>query len=205
VKARFGWEAVGNNLRHRLTVAVNLVDSATGSVIERLNDYSISENRRIEVRRNLNENLPVRAAPMYIAMSIQGLPESMYKPSLANIEEIQLRDTTASNLTKRNAAAFSNSKTPTSFALHNARPNPFNPSAQINFDLPEPSRVSLVIYDVLGRKVAELVDGLKEAGYHSAVWNANEVASGVYFARFAATDPSGNLKLSKVNKLLLAK
>lgn len=77
-------------------------------------------------------------------------------------------------------------------------------SAQINFDLPEPSQVSLVVYDVLGRMVVELASISYEAGYHSATWDATNVASGVYFARFTATDASGNLKLSKVNKLLLA-
>jgi hypothetical protein len=104
---------------------------------------------------------------------------------------------------------------PTVFTLHPSYPNPFNPSTTIKFDLPEPSQVSLVIYDVLGRKVAELENGMKEAGYHSATWNASDVASGVsskggyasgvYFARFSPTDANGNLRLSKVNKLLLAK
>ncbi len=94
---------------------------------------------------------------------------------------------------------------PTEFALHLNYPNPFNPSTTINYDLPEASNVSLVVYDVLGRKVIDLVSGSKEAGYHSAIWNASSIASGVYFARFTATDANGQVKLSKVNKLLLAK
>ncbi len=99
----------------------------------------------------------------------------------------------------------SSSERPRVYSLDQNYPNPFNPSTTINFDLPEPSHVSLVVYDVLGRKVAEIANGLHEAGYHSATWNASDVASGVYFARFTATDVSGNLKLSKVNKLLLTK
>jgi hypothetical protein len=94
---------------------------------------------------------------------------------------------------------------PLFFALSQNYPNPFNPTTTIAFALPEPSHVSLVVYDVLGRKVAELENGMKEAGYHSATWNASEAASGVYFARFFAMDAGGNMKLSKVNKLLLAK
>jgi hypothetical protein len=94
---------------------------------------------------------------------------------------------------------------PTAFALSQNYPNPFNPTTTIAFALPEPSYVSLVVYDVLGRKVAELESGTKDAGYHSAVWNAGEAASGVYFAWFIAIDASGSIKLSKVNKLLLAK
>jgi hypothetical protein len=94
---------------------------------------------------------------------------------------------------------------PSVFAVHEGYPNPFNPSTTIKYDLPEPSHVSLVIYDVLGRKVVELVNSVKEAGYHSATWNAGNVASGVYFARFTATDANGSVKLTKVNKLLLTK
>lgn len=93
----------------------------------------------------------------------------------------------------------------TAFALHPNYPNPFNPATTINYDLPEPSRVSLVVYDVLGRKIIELENGVKEEGYHSALWNAADVSSGVYFARFIATDVNGNVRLNKVSKLLLAK
>ncbi|MBI5471624.1 MAG: T9SS type A sorting domain-containing protein [Ignavibacteriae bacterium] len=84
-------------------------------------------------------------------------------------------------------------------------PNPFNPSTQIKFDLPEASHVTLAVYDVLGRKVVELVNGQVAEGYHTATWNAVDAASGVYFARFTATDAGGNLKLNKVSKLLLNK
>jgi hypothetical protein len=94
---------------------------------------------------------------------------------------------------------------PIAFAIRSAYPNPFNPSTEIKFDLPENTNVSLVVYDVLGRKVSELVNGTREAGYHSATWNASNVASGVYFARFTAADANGNVKLSKVSKLLLAR
>lgn len=70
---------------------------------------------------------------------------------------------------------------PSSYALHGAYPNPFNPSTEIKFDLPEDSRVTLAVYDMLGRKVADLVNANYAAGYHSVTWNAKDVASGVYF------------------------
>jgi hypothetical protein len=63
----------------------------------------------------------------------------------------------------------------------------------------------LIIYDVLGRKVGELENGMEVAGYHSSIWNASAVSSGVYFARFTATDANGIVKLSKVSKLILNK
>ena len=92
----------------------------------------------------------------------------------------------------------------THLALENY-PNPFNPSTQIKYDLPEASHVTLAVYDVLGRKVTELVNGQVAEGYHTATWNASDVASGIYLARFTVTDASGNMKLNKVNKLILMK
>ena len=91
-----------------------------------------------------------------------------------------------------------------SLALQNY-PNPFNPTTQIKYDLPEASHVMLAVYDILGRKVAELVNGQVAEGYHTARWNALDVSSGVYFARFTATDANGAVKLNKVSKLLLSK
>lgn len=94
---------------------------------------------------------------------------------------------------------------PLAFAFHGAYPNPFNPSTQIRFDVPEDSHVSLNVIDVLGRKVAEIVNHNYAAGYHSTTWNATNLASGVYFLRFAASDGNGIVKFSKMSKLVLTK
>lgn len=109
---------------------------------------------------------------------------------------------------KRNitlSAPVDNTPLPKSYSLSPSFPNPFNPSTHIQFELPEVSFVSLNVYDVLGRKVAALLEGVREAGRHTAVWSAEARASGVYFARFTASDVNGTLRYSKANKLLLAK
>jgi hypothetical protein len=67
-----------------------------------------------------------------------------------------------------------------------ATPNPFNPTTRIPFQLAGESRVTVAVYDVQGRFVARLVDGVLPAGEHSAVWNAADMASGVYFYRLHA-------------------
>ncbi len=94
---------------------------------------------------------------------------------------------------------------PESYALQAAYPNPFNPSTQIKFDLPEGGLVSLAVYDVLGRMVADLVKDYREAGYHSATWNATNVSSGVYFARLTVSNELGQVQFTKMNKLVLMK
>ena len=75
---------------------------------------------------------------------------------------------------------------PKVFALEQNYPNPFNPSTQISYQLPSQSFVSLKIFDILGREVATLVNEEKEPGTYSAVWNAKDAASGMYFYRLTA-------------------
>lgn len=84
-------------------------------------------------------------------------------------------------------------------------PNPFNPSTVFRFHLPDESRVSLRVFDLLGREVATLVDGVVSAGTHSVTWNASSLGSGVYFARLSAYDPGGGMRFVKTTKLELLK
>jgi hypothetical protein len=72
---------------------------------------------------------------------------------------------------------------PAAFALHAPQPNPFASRTTLAFDLPETTHVRLVVYDVLGREVARLVDGTQEAGVHSAAFDARGLAAGTYVYR----------------------
>ncbi|MCB1060090.1 MAG: T9SS type A sorting domain-containing protein [Calditrichaeota bacterium] len=74
----------------------------------------------------------------------------------------------------------------TGFALHENYPNPFNPSTTIAFNLPEAVRVKLVVYDVIGKEVARLLDGESGAGLHTVVFDGRALPSGVYFYRLEA-------------------
>jgi hypothetical protein len=76
--------------------------------------------------------------------------------------------------------------TTTSTALGFATPNPFNPTTTISFSLPASGHVSIQVFDVSGRVVAELVNGVRSAGDHSITWNADGLASGIYFYRMRA-------------------
>jgi hypothetical protein len=67
-----------------------------------------------------------------------------------------------------------------------ATPNPFNPTTRIPFQLADESHAAITVYDVQGRLIARLVDDVLPAGEHSAVWNAGDRPSGVYFFRLQA-------------------
>ncbi|MBD3167245.1 T9SS type A sorting domain-containing protein, partial [bacterium] len=89
---------------------------------------------------------------------------------------------------------------PSGWTLHEAYPNPFNPSTTIGFSVPMTSPVRLAVYDVLGREVAVLADRSYQAGTHRVTWNGRNtnnrpVASGVYFLRMDAGSVSHTGKL----------
>ncbi|MCC6397830.1 MAG: T9SS type A sorting domain-containing protein [Bacteroidetes bacterium] len=75
---------------------------------------------------------------------------------------------------------------PKEFALDQNYPNPFNPSTVINFALPRESKVSLEVYNLIGQRVAVLVNEVKPAGYHSLRFNGASFSSGIYFYSLVA-------------------
>src|SRR3989304_3201056 len=75
---------------------------------------------------------------------------------------------------------------PTEFSLEQNYPNPFNPNTIISYSIPSNSHVRLAVYDMLGRQVAVLVDGMEVAGVYKVNFNAGNYASGVYFYRIEA-------------------
>jgi tetratricopeptide (TPR) repeat protein len=76
--------------------------------------------------------------------------------------------------------ASTNGDIPKTYGLSQNYPNPFNPSTKINYQLPKPGNVSLIIYDILGRQILTLVNEFKSEGEYSVNFNANKLASGVY-------------------------
>ena len=95
---------------------------------------------------------------------------------------------------------------PTVYKLEQNFPNPFNPSTTINYQLPTNSKVSLKIYDILGREVAALVNEGQSAGMYSTSFNSTQLAGGVYFYRIDATSTDGLCKrFIEVKKMVYLK
>ena len=88
-------------------------------------------------------------------------------------------------------ASLGGSALPQAWTLGQNYPNPFNPSTLIPYQVPTAGRVRLEVFNVLGQRVATLVDEEQSAGVHTAVWNATDaagraVSAGVYFYRLSS-------------------
>ena len=93
----------------------------------------------------------------------------------------------------------SNKNKPVSFALEQNYPNPFNPVTQISYQLRSAQNVRISVFDITGRKVADLVRQFESAGSHSVSFRADNLSSGVYFYRIVAGD------FSSVRKMIVLK
>jgi hypothetical protein len=105
---------------------------------------------------------------------------------------------------------ISGAAVPLAYAFPQNFPNPFTASTSLRFELPERSRVTLSIYDVMGREVANLVDEAVDPGYHVTTWSGRNregypAAAGVYFARIVATSLNGSGGLRSDKRIILVK
>jgi hypothetical protein len=120
--------------------------------------------------------------------------------------EFTIRDKTGLTWKKLVLVTYTAPKT---FSLEQNFPNPFNPTTTIYYQLPTASRVSIVVYDLLGREVKRLVDEVREAGYHEVRFSAtgaSGIASGVYFYRMTAQPlSSGESNYVSIKKFVVLK
>jgi hypothetical protein len=96
-------------------------------------------------------------------------------------------------------APSTSERIPDHFNLGQNFPNPFNPTTSIRYELATPERVRLVVYDIIGKEIRTLVDGLQPAGFYDVQFVADHVESGVYFYRLTAG------QFTSVQKMLLLK
>ena len=91
-----------------------------------------------------------------------------------------------------------NYTTPKEFKLEQNFPNPFNPLTKIRYEVPIKSKISLKVFDILGRELIKLVDQIQDAGYYEIDFNASELSSGIYFSRLESDSFMKTIKMSLV-------
>lgn len=103
------------------------------------------------------------------------------------------------------AARNTSASAPTAFALKAAYPNPFDASAVVPFEIPEATEVRVAVYDLLGREVAVLTEGRREAGRYRVRFDASDLASWVYVVRAVMTSESSGALRAFSQKLTVVK
>ena len=94
---------------------------------------------------------------------------------------------------------------PNEFFLYQNYPNPFNPSTSIKFDLPAECHVNVSVFNIIGQKIAVLMDDFKNAGFYELKWNASRLSSGMYFYAIRVEETEGNKKIYETRKMVLMK
>jgi hypothetical protein len=75
---------------------------------------------------------------------------------------------------------------PDKINLYPAYPNPFNPATTFRYDIPKDANVQIVVYNIYGQKVADLINKMQNAGSYQLTWDAAELPSGTYMIRLQA-------------------
>jgi hypothetical protein len=94
---------------------------------------------------------------------------------------------------------------PKAYSLSQNYPNPFNPTTNIRYALPVDSKVTIKVYDILGKEIATLLNEINKAGIHEVKWNAGKYASGAYIFRISAISINTNEQFIKAAKMVLIK
>jgi hypothetical protein len=195
--------AIGKAPRTGAEISLNLINNKTGATIATLLREEAAADSRIQLANTINSTVVGidQSQELAVVATLGGIDAAKFV-----VDSVQMTVVKAppSGLQKQQISGEGET-TPIVYALHSNYPNPFNPATTLRYDLPMAGNVSLVVYDLLGRQVSELVRGYVVAGSHSVTWNALSLASGMYIARFMVVDDLGQSKINQVTKLILMK
>ncbi len=177
-----------------------VVDPGQGSVLLTWNpsmeeDFNYYRLTRYTDGSDLIE-LGVLGDTVFVDNSIESGHEYTYEVTATDFNG---NESEASVVSTQVLAIIVGAEIPDSYALSPNYPNPFNPTTELRYDLPEDGFVSIVVYNTLGREVDRLVDEYQGAGQYRVVWVAKEHPSGVYFVRMQSD------AFSQTRKMMLIK
>lgn len=161
-----------------------LVNANTNQVIGAFDNITYSKNN-LQKYASIDYEVDcsgIISGEYYLRLVTSVNTEAEY--ALANI----ISDNTTLAKKNFNKVNFTGSEIPITYELSNNYPNPFNPSTTIRYQIPQDGIVTLKIYDILGSEVATLVNEEKLAGKYEVIFNASNLASGVYIYKLQAGD-----------------
>lgn len=182
---------------------LEMVDNGTNKTIATIKESKFT-SRNLSSCKLSSYNLNVSKVGMWtvriritISTNINGL-QSALVDEYGTIENNALAKLAVGELTLQGPEIIKE------YTLEQNYPNPFNPTTTIHYQIPDAGHVTLRIYDILGREVATLVDGMKDMGFYAVTFDGGKLASGVYIMRLAAQSEEGK-SFVKVKKMVLMK
>ncbi len=149
------------------TITLSFLNKSNGTLQDSITAYPDS------VRLRIRTSGSVTVQPYTLTLTSHG--------KSGNIDQTPVHVRTISMDIQPNGIIRNSHDIPEKFYLYQNYPNPFNPSTNIRFDIAKPGLVKLVVYDITGRQVAELVNGNYDAGKYTFNFDASNIATGVYF------------------------
>jgi lysyl endopeptidase len=176
-KSHFDWESTGMHPSLTYKFTINRIGSST---IFYFSSNNNGNDTFLSLRSSQLDSLAVDLG------TVGDSVRCLWRVYAYNGLDSLVSDGSARLLTlKRNTVSINpiSNVVPVEFKLHNNYPNPFNPETKIRFDIPNSQRVSLKIYNMLGKEIAILVNEVLSTGVYEVNWNAINFSSGTYFYR----------------------
>ncbi|HEX9973850.1 MAG TPA: T9SS type A sorting domain-containing protein, partial [bacterium] len=140
----------------------------------------------------------IKGAGIFAVIDLERLKDNHTPAESIQFSHVSLNEGSI-HVTVNGQPLIDKAKIPNQYALKQNFPNPFNPVTSIAFDLPEQTKVSITVYDILGREVASLVEKVMPAGSHTIQYDAATLPSGVYFYQIKTND------FTSIKKMILLK
>lgn len=176
---------------------VEMVDDASGNVIGKYFDAKLMKENLFSMKEsqyNVNaEGIGNRLVQLRIISDENIGAEYFIADRSTGKEAVLTESVTSMNVNYSGAIQVKE------YSLSQNYPNPFNPSTVINYEVPKASKVTLKVYDVLGKEISALVDGYKEEGRYQVQFNAKDLPSGIYIYSLRAGE------YTSVRKMMLLK
>ncbi|MCP4583720.1 MAG: T9SS type A sorting domain-containing protein [candidate division Zixibacteria bacterium] len=172
------YQAANGTMWHNYTMR-DMIPNATG------NHLTISQGETVEFTQDFSAPSPLDLDFCYLVVWVQS--------DDSNYEVLQAAKVALFDIQTSIDDEFA--EIPTSYQLAQNYPNPFNAKTTISYSLVDDGPVELMVYDITGRKVAEVFNGLQQAGNHQVIWDGTGndgkvVSSGVYFYRLITENQS---------------
>ncbi|MCU7524961.1 MAG: T9SS type A sorting domain-containing protein [Ignavibacteria bacterium] len=179
-----------------LKLRLELVEEGSEKILQKVYEGSLGKMDSTSEEKTLKVANRLGKLKAYLRVSVDGIGKENL---IVNNMDVYLLNSGKGKAEKPEKELVESETAPVEYALSQNYPNPFNPSTVINYEIPKTSRVTLKIFDMLGKEVTTLVNEYKEQGRYSVEFNASHLPSGTYIYELRANDfvKSGKMLLLK--------